>query len=1388
MQVSTRRRSRLLILAAAAVVGMGAVAVFVHLRQKTKDREADEARADGIAALAVRDWPRAMHGIGIYIQRASQKKTVTSADYVMLARARRHVALPNNRHLGHARNYLKLALELDPGNEEAQKDLLDLYRVIGYDLEAIGLIDAMLAARPGDLGLLRAKCDIHEGSRRFDEALKVAKTIEERFPADVDGAYRVYRLMLASGEPSGKVDAWVDSTVAAHAGDARFELISAANWSRKGDMEKANALLDRAIEAMKGSDDVSTASRLVGELDAAGRGDDSLAVILALKSDDPEVRRELARRLWFGGRTEELLARTAPAAESAVDDDAEIVALRAISLRSAGRADEAVPLHEELVRRGDPVSKAWASLLKHTGPRKAELLDTVLADMTDAVAAVPDSAILRQALGDARGTLGEPELAIQSWTDASVRAPSWPVPLQSIAISHMRTPGREGLAPAFAKAAHKRAPRNLGAIRTYVESVVLASKDVSDAQRAKLLEGVEKIAAALPEGATSFLPVEIGALAVTDRAEAERRLRHFLESKAPADEATLLRLARIAAETGSDLGNSFLDMSEAAHGVTPQLALARAVGRAAKGDSDAALKAFDGLRSRAAEGPSQLDWDLARASLLDALRRPEAGPSWIQLADSRPATIAVQLGALSSPAVWTNLDAVERIIDRVKELTRGEGLTWRLARARLAVSRPSATESELAAAAELLRTGLQVAPTSTQAHLLLAKVLERSGDAAGAEEHLRLAADLAPESPWIALELARVAIAQGHADVARPQLERAIYMNGLAPEQVENAAYLLALQGDRRRGSSLLEPLVARPEARRESVLLLARLYARMGELDRAIVLCDRLLAEPDAASVELGADLYQATGKRPLAEAVLRKLDGAAKRPGDAEYVRARFFAKWREPAGAREWFAKAVAAAPERDDVWGAFLAFAVAQNDAELVQKIVDDPIGARRVPVRSFAALEDILPAVMKDEDLRTIVQTAIGDRAGWTASAEAVRAVIEGGGDAAGRAAAARRVHTLADSNPRALPVQVLAAELVARTGDLRTACAIATRAVTAFPQEAAPAMQLTSFLIRRGAWTDVLNAAKTWRERAPVQDISPSAVAAEALLRLNRPAEAVAELTPRIGRALDQPSANRPAIRIFAVGLVRTSRTDDARRILGGLAAADPAWRTEPLRSPPEWIGDAGAAKAWLALCRELLPAGDADALLALAKAEGGIATALGAKDLRDEARALVEPLTKRPDASADAHFVAGTLALDAGDAPAAKAAYLAALARDGKRLDALNNLAMVLADLGEHEQAVEAARKAVAAAPAVAELHDTLAYTLRKASRFEEAKASLTAATRLEPANATWKVGLAEVLWDAGDADGARRVLAELEDMIAAGPELPAETRRRLADVRRRR
>src|SRR5262245_48977492 len=99
MEISTRRRKRLLVLAVIALAAAAGGLAWYSWRQRQRDREALEARDAGLAALEARDWRRALKGLGTSLERAAGNGTVTATDYVRFARARRNVVQPNNRNL-----------------------------------------------------------------------------------------------------------------------------------------------------------------------------------------------------------------------------------------------------------------------------------------------------------------------------------------------------------------------------------------------------------------------------------------------------------------------------------------------------------------------------------------------------------------------------------------------------------------------------------------------------------------------------------------------------------------------------------------------------------------------------------------------------------------------------------------------------------------------------------------------------------------------------------------------------------------------------------------------------------------------------------------------------------------------------------------------------------------------------------------------------------------------------------------------------------------------------------------------------------------------------------------------------------------------------------------
>jgi hypothetical protein len=169
---------------------------------------------------------------------------------------------------------------------------------------------------------------------------------------------------------------------------------------------------------------------------------------------------------------------------------------------------------------------------------------------------------------------------------------------------------------------------------------------------------MEAFQSEVPDRADDMLPAYVGLLARVDKAEAEKRIRAVLLSKSAAKETALLRLAEVAASAGISLDQDLLDLSETVHGVSPRLALAKAVARARLAGDDAGLQLIDDMRKRAGTGSASLDWDLVRTSFLDNAHRAEAGPAWVRLSDDHPGALEAQLGALASQAAWKDHDAI----------------------------------------------------------------------------------------------------------------------------------------------------------------------------------------------------------------------------------------------------------------------------------------------------------------------------------------------------------------------------------------------------------------------------------------------------------------------------------------------------------------------------------------------------------------------------------------------------------------------------------------------------------------------------------------------------------------------------------------------------------
>ncbi|MCC6785590.1 MAG: tetratricopeptide repeat protein, partial [Planctomycetes bacterium] len=862
-------------------------------------------------------------------------------------------------------------------------------------------------------------------------------------------------------------------------------------------------------------------------------------------------------------------------------------------------------------------------------------------------------------------------------------------------------------------------------------------------------------------------------------------IAELLASPSGASEGALLRIAVTAARARLGSVDPILARCEKLHGVTPRLAMTTAVlqGRG----PDAGLAAFDAMRARAGAGGAAADWDVARAGLLEAAGRPEAAAAWGAVADANPASVAIQLAALSAKSMWTDPKAVARAADRLKELTGETGVMWRLSRARLLLQSPDASDKDAAEAAELLSSVVRDAPDNVHAHILLSRALQLTGDAAGIEAHLQEALRLAPGNTSIALDLARLAQSRGDTEEARRRIETVLAAKSVDPQEAEGAAYILAAQGDLQRSADLLQRLVREQRADASATLELSRLYARAGRVDEAIRMSESLLDAPTAQVVEHTAGLYASVGRTADSDRLIRALDTLQLPAGEADLVRARHAARWGSPGAATAAYRAAVVAAPARADAWSAFAEHAVAIGDKSVLSETLDDPRAAAADPVAFARSIRALCEFALADPGLRQLLLGAMRDPAQRPAVTAALRAIAQDWSDPAKRASTAKTVRALAEANVKFVVLQMVAVDLCAQTTERNSALEFSRRTAAAFPNNAEAAHQWAELLASAGRWSEALDAARTWRDRADPRDAAPDELIARVLLRLGRGKEAAVALAPRVAAALARPQADEAVLVTHAVTLLRTGDVEGLQRLLRQLAAASERWRSLPLSVGPDFLGTPAEAVAWLRACAELVPQDDTTTRIFLAQAWIVAWKSLRTPELLAESKKLLAEILASPQPPATAHFLAGTLAEASGDTAAAEAAYGSALRANPEFGQARNNLAMLLADGGRWQDAVDHARRVVAASPRSPQALDTLAHALRAGEKFDEARTRIGEAIRLDPVNPAWQVELAETLADARDADALNAVLQTIRSMEEDGVVLSRGLKERIERVRLR-
>jgi cellulose synthase operon protein C len=1378
--IRAKTKRRLVILLVLAVAGTGALGGAYVIRRAYLRSQAQQAGQKGLAAAKAGDYDAALPQLGQYLGRFPGD---TDALYYY-ALARQHVQEPNNRQFGEAISLWRHLLDLKPDSVEARRQLLDLYVNLGFSNETLDTAETLLRGLPDDPAALRAKAIALTRLRRFPDAVATIQHLNQLHPEDLDNQLLALSIQQSSGVAPDQIVKSVDALRQAHPNDVHFALLQSIARANAGDRTGAAAAIRESLA--KPPADPKTLAVLLDQLDALDLHAESLAAAKTAVAQNPGVldcQRILASHLIYAGdyrQLDVLLKEVSPANAGA---DAQLLAIKGLALGLQGHPQEAGAIFDALAARpkasSDRIASALVSAARSVwldAPDAKVRVDTC----SQALLVDRKNPFLHFFLGQAYALQKDADGALREWQAAYSLAPAWGLPLSRSARMLLEA-GQAQQALSVARAAQSHMPDDEDTLVTLASAWSSTLDITKTADADSLLAFLRDLLKRYPtaEQARPLLIYLLSHLGTSEQskkdyqAQASQEFQAALNLTPPPSELTFLQLAAVSRINKMQLEDECYSRSEKAHGMTPQLAFAKALWMVGAGKPKDGLAFFESVLPKPS---TDSVWQLAYARLLGQLNDPRAKAVWIALADAFPKDAQVQWAALTASAVQDDHEFIGRSIQNLREQLGQDNVQGRLAQAMwLLQGKP--TEKQTSEATLLLSDITRAAPNLVEARVLLAKCLRQLGNISGAVEQLRIAAQARPEDTSVVQSLASLYLAQGEVDSAREQLNR-LAQSPVSSAQRQQIATMYMSLGDTERAVQILEK-----DPDPSSSLMLAQLYLQQNQPAKAEALCKTLFENPSPGVIEVYATLLASQGRQPEADTVLAKLDAVEARPGIRELLRANYLARFGKPEDALTQYLAATRTAPKDGNPWRQLLVFCLHANRVDDVARYVSDAhtnvptdvgftaLADHTSELRQLAAEPaalDLFAALLQNaNDVPSIVESIVLAQAAKTQT----QPVSE----------IAPKIRQLADRNPRVLALQLFAAQYHLAAGRLDDAVTIAMRASAAFPNSPEAAQVAASALAGAGRWNEVIAVATQWRQRDPAHALQADTAIAAAKMQLGNLSDGMTQLSPYLDRALKSPDEYPTIVVLYVQNLIATKQVDKASQLLEPLLSS-PRWRNLCL-SVAASIGEPVARGLWLDRASAAIPADAVAEKIQLALEYQRLALLTKDPAFDKKARDIVDPLVARVDANPAILTAVASLYETQKDVAAAEQLYRRVLKADPNQAVALNNLAMILANADRDlPEALDLASRAVKLAP-VAGLYDTLAFVQAHQKAYDNALASIGQALKLDPNNLEWQASRIWILALNGRRDTAT---AELQQMQTAKTydKLSENSRLRLASV----
>ncbi len=1361
MALSKRTKRRSLILLA-VLAGLGvSIAVLYQVQQMRRAGRAETQHSRGIAAYEQGDYAQAIKDLAQTI-RYYQDDAET---YRLLARANLDIRPRLPHHYRDGLNALRRYHELNPDDIEAMHELLALSVDTGLGQIAVPVAEARLRDEPEDTVARKYYILALGQLGRYEDARPLAETFIAQYPLEYRVQLLFQEMLFEAGWNPLELLGRAQGVLALAPDDPGMRYVAAHAFIMNNQAEPAAAHIRFA--ANQTIDDPFLADRMLAFLDVVNEFNVAYALLIQTTQtlDDDLLFDEALRRMYEHG--DYTLVLQAMSTRPLDNPRMPLDQLGLLALSAAELGDEAGmrgAMNALVARRdGEPMAAGWVEAIRSLNPNEQRTPAERIALAKAAVDKVPDHPYFNLALGQAYRQAMESDLAAEPLRVAAAGRPSWAEARRLLADTYLDI-GMSEQALLSARAAALRDPESIEARVAYAR----ASYAELNYAPLEAVEDLLRVAAAIQrqqpgEPVTLVLAVELLSLMGAKDA-AVGAAQPALDGTVPVPEQTLIELSLLSREYGLGFEQQAAQTIANRFGMTPNLAYQGAYAQAQRGNREAGRAIIE---QAVAQHPDDADAWVNRARFLDLIASPDAAQAWAETLERFGDEISVLDIFVSSSAGRRHRELAAQAIDQMRVLAGEQTGGWRVARAEWLLSRPGGLQdSDMAAVVRLLEDWVDVIPGRPNARLMLGEALARQGSIVRAAEQLEKLSDRWPNNAVVAIRLAELyqeAEAFAQAETVLDDLVETLEMTR---DQRRRVAWLYARQGATDSALALFQWMDEQGELTDPRDLqVVAELYAQSGRIDEADVAFQRALRFPNPAAIASAASFYEGIGLREQAHQALARL---AQVPGLGEADRQAVLANYATQIGDDE---AALAAMQRRAELaagdpssWLSLIRYLISRGELTQAKATAQAAVMRAESSVLSELVEHRELLDVQPDNDMLRGVRLAL---LGNTSQRQAARAALQAASTQTGEVYLST-LDELIEQYPQVMAIGALRVRLLTDAGAAERAARFADELMRAHPGAAEPAFLAARAWFNAQQYSNALQAADQFRRRTTGRSLDADVMVANVQLQIGQFSQALERLEPYMERAQQYPNEYAQIIERYTLALAGTQSYSRAWDILEPLTSGEDGarWRRYAMQLVVTQVDTPSAARRWLQRLEAASPADAMEERVLLAQAYRSVGTRNG-EDTRLIAASerLVQELVQLPDASAEAWLMQGMLHEDAGQVPAAIAAYREAIARAPETFIAHNNLALLLAEVPESiDEAVRLAGEAVSSDPTNVSYLDTLAQVQSQAGRHDAAIETIIQAVRLRPDELRWQNRLREVLQNAGREDDWVSVLQSIQ------------------------